>query len=143
MYFYTINIQQFQYILAVVDFKNFERAEENCFVSQSTLSTMIGRFENEIGIKIFNRKTKPVSVTPEGKDIFDRLRIINNEIDQFQNLLSELKGEMSGELKIGVIPTIVPYLLRLFLPKFASEFPKVKIVIQEISIIPRQIRTTI
>jgi LysR family hydrogen peroxide-inducible transcriptional activator len=127
-----MNIQQFQYVLAVVDSKNFETAAERCFITQSTLSTMIGRFEDEIGIKIFNRKTKPVSITIEGKNIIERLRIIDNEIGQLKNVIQELKGEMVGELKIGVIPTIAPYLLPLFLPKLAHKFPHVKIIVKEI-----------
>lgn len=127
-----MNIQQFQYVLAVVDSKNFETAAERCFITQSTLSTMIGRLEEEIGIKIFNRKTKPVSITIEGEKIIERLRIIDNEIGQLDNVIQELKGEMVGELKIGVIPTIAPYLLPLFLPKLAQKFPLVKIIIKEI-----------
>ncbi|MEN8928831.1 MAG: LysR substrate-binding domain-containing protein [Flavobacteriales bacterium] len=126
-----MNIQQFQYVLAVVDSKNFESAAERCFVTQSTLSTMIGRLEDEIGIKIFNRKTKPVSITPEGEKIVERLRIIVNEIDSFKNVIQEMKGEMIGELKIGIIPTIAPYLLPLFLSKFADKFPGVNIVVKE------------
>ena len=128
-----MNIQQFQYVLAVVDFKNFEAAAEKCFVTQSTLSTMIGRLENEIGIKIFNRKTKPVSVTAEGEEIIKRLRILANEVDALNNLVQELKGEMIGELKIGVIPTVAPYLLPLFLTNFAKIFPKVKIIVREMT----------
>jgi len=127
-----MNIQQFQYVLAVVDSKNFEDAAERCFVTQSTLSTMIGRFENEIGMKVFNRKTKPVSVTKEGKEIIDRLRIVINEIEGLDNVIQELKGEMVGELKLGVIPTVAPYLLPLFLPKFAEKFPNLHIIIKEI-----------
>lgn len=127
-----MNIQQFQYVLAVVDSKNFETAAEKCCITQSTLSTMIGRFESEIGIKIFNRKTKPVSITTEGGKIIDRLRIIDNEIGQLENVIQELKGEMVGVLKIGVIPTIAPYLLHLFLPKLANKFPQIKIIVKEI-----------
>ncbi len=128
-----MNIQQFQYVLAVVDLKNFEAAAEKCFISQSTLSTMIGRFESEIGIKIFNRKTKPVSVTAEGERLVERLRIILSEIDALKNVVQELKGEMIGDLKIGVIPTIAPYLLPLFLTDFAQLFPKVKIIVKEMT----------
>ncbi len=128
-----MNIQQFQYVLAVVDSKNFELAAERCFVTQSTLSTMIGRLEDEIGIKIFNRKTKPVSLTDEGSQIVNRLRIIINEVDSLENVVQEIKGEMIGELRIGVIPTIAPYLLPLFLSKFASQFPKVKMIIREMT----------
>ncbi len=127
-----MNIQQFEYVLAVVDSKNFELAAEKCCVTQSTLSTMIGRFENEIDVKIFNRKTKPVSVTTEGKQIIERLRIVVNEVDSLQNVIQEIKGEMIGELKIGVIPTIAPYLLPLFLSEFSSKFPKVKMIVKEI-----------
>jgi LysR family hydrogen peroxide-inducible transcriptional activator len=128
-----MNIQQFQYVLAVVDLKNFEAAAERCFVTQSTLSTMIGRFEEEIGVKIFNRKTKPVSITTEGEVIIDRLRIVLNEIESLNNVVQELKGEMIGELKIGVIPTIAPYLLPLFLTQFANRFPKVNIAVKEMT----------
>ncbi|MFT4757390.1 MAG: LysR family hydrogen peroxide-inducible transcriptional activator [Vicingaceae bacterium] len=131
--FINMNIQQFQYVLAVVDSKNFETAAERCFITQSTLSTMIGRLEDEIGIKIFNRKTKPVSITIEGERIIERLRIIDNEIGELKIVIQELKGEMVGELKIGVIPTIAPYLLPLFLPKLARKFPQVKIIVKEIT----------
>ncbi|TRZ40991.1 hydrogen peroxide-inducible genes activator [Robertkochia solimangrovi] len=127
-----MNIQQFQYVLAVVDSKNFENAADRCFVTQSTLSTMIGRFESEIGIKIFNRRTKPVSITPEGQHIISRLRIIQNEIEQLGNMVQELKDEMVGELRIGIISTIAPYLLPRFLPEFAKRFPKVKTIVKEI-----------
>lgn len=128
-----MNIQQFNYVLSVVDSKTFEAAAERCYVTQSTLSTMISRFEDEIGVQIFNRKTKPVSITPEGALIIDRLRIIVNEIDSLDNALQEMKGEMKGELKIGVIPTLAPYLLPLFLTKFASKFPRVNIVVKEMT----------
>ena len=128
-----MNIQQFNYILAVVDEKNFELAAEKCFVTQSTLSTMIGRFEEEIGIRIFNRKTKPVSITPEGLEIIERLRILSYEVDSLENLVQELKGEMKGELKIGVIPTISPYLMPLFLSDLANKFPKIKIIVKELT----------
>lgn len=128
-----MNIQQFQYILALEEYRHFETAANKCFVTQSTLSTMINRFEEEIDIKIFNRKTKPVSITNEGAQIIERLKIINNEIDFLDNVIQELKGEMTGELRIGIIPTIAPYLLPVFLPKFASEFPKIKMILEEMT----------
>ncbi|MCS6988574.1 MAG: LysR substrate-binding domain-containing protein [Chloroherpetonaceae bacterium] len=128
-----MNIQQFQYVLAVVDLKNFEAAAEKCFVTQSTLSTMIARFEEEIGIKIFNRKTKPVSLTHEGEQIVERLRIVAKEVEAFKTFVQELKGEMEGEIRVGIIPTLAPYLLPLFLLKFTSAFPKLKVVVTEIT----------
>lgn len=128
-----MNIQQFQYILAVVDSKNFEDAAERCFVTQSTLSTMINKFEAEIGIKVFNRKTKPVTITDDGHRIIERLRIIVNEVDLLNNVVQEIKGEMVGDLKIGIIPTIAPYLLPLFINDFVEQFPKVNFVIKEMT----------
>ena len=128
-----MNIQQFSYVLAVVDEKNFEMAAEKCYITQSTLSTMIARFEDEIGIRIFNRKTKPVSVTAEGEQVIDRLRIILSEIDGMNNMIQELKGEMIGEFHIGIIPTIAPHLLPLFLTSFAKRFPKVNFKIREMT----------
>lgn len=128
-----MNIQQFQYVLAVVDLRNFEAAAEKCFVTQSTLSTMIGKFEDEIGIEIFNRKTKPVSLTREGEQIVERLRVVAKEVESLKAFIQELKGEMEGEIKIGIIPTLAPYLLPLFLFKFASAFPKLKIIVAEIT----------
>jgi LysR family hydrogen peroxide-inducible transcriptional activator len=128
-----MTIQQFQYVLAVVDQENFEAAAEKCFVTQSTLSTMIGRLEDEIGIKIFNRKTKPVSITEEGKHIIHRLRIIVNEVDLFKNLTQELRGDLIGNFRIGVIPTIAPYLLPRFITEFADRFPQVQIVVKELT----------
>jgi len=131
--FASMNIHQFKYILAVAEKRHFEAAAETCFISQSTLSTMISRFEEEIGMKIFNRKTKPVSITKEGAQIIERLQIITKEIDGLENVVQELKGEIIGELRIGIIPTIAPYLLPLFLSQFANKFPKVRVIVQELT----------
>lgn len=128
-----MNIQQFKYIIAVADLRHFEDAAERCFISQSTLSTMIGKFEDEIGIKIFDRKTKPVAVTREGNKIIEQLKIILMEIDNLKNITQELKGEESGELKIGIIPTIAPYLMPLFLAEFVNAYPNIQVVVQEMT----------
>lgn len=126
-----MNIQQFQYILAVTEFKHFETAAEKCFISQSTLSTMISKFEDEIGIKIFDRSKKPVELTLEGSVIVEQLKIISNNIEQLQEISKEIKGEISGKLKLSVIPTIAPFLLPLFLQDFASQFTDLNIVVKE------------
>ena len=73
-----MNIQQFQYILAVAEFKHFESAAAKCFVSQSTLSTMISKFEDEIKIKIFDRSKKPVGLTIEGSIILEQLKTLRH-----------------------------------------------------------------
>jgi LysR family hydrogen peroxide-inducible transcriptional activator len=126
-----MNIQQFQYILAVAEHKHFEIAAEKCCITQSTLSTMISKFEDEIGFKIFDRKKKPVQLTNEGKIILEQLTIIVNNIDQLKELTNEVKGEVTGSLTLSVIPTIAPFLLPLFLQNFATKFPNLKIKVRE------------
>lgn len=128
-----MNIQQFHYILAVEKYKHFETAAEKCFVTQSTLSTMISKFESEIGIQIFDRKTKPVSITKEGEKIIQQLKIITYDIDQLIELTKTMKGEVSGALKVGCIPTIAPYLLPLFLQEFSANHPDLIIEMKEIT----------
>jgi len=128
-----MNIQQIEYVIAVHELKNFGQAAEKCFITQSTLSTMIARFEEEIGITIFDRKTKPVTTTREGLQIIRQLKIIAKEIDNLHGVVSTLKGETTGDLKIGVIPTVAPYLLPLFLNEFAQRFPQMHFAISEIT----------
>lgn len=128
-----MNLQQIQYILAVAEFKNFSKAAEKCFITQSTLSTMISRFEDEIGISIFDRKTKPASVTKEGEVIIQQFKLITSEIGNLHEIIDSLKGESTGSLKIGVIPTIAPYILPLFLEEYTRSFPRVNFEISEIT----------
>ncbi len=126
-----MNIQQIQYTLAVAENKHFEQAAEKCFITQSTLSTMISRFEDEIGIKIFDRKKKPVELTAEGQVIIEQLKIVWKNIEQFTELTKEIKGEIKGGLTISVIPTVAPFLLPLFLQDFAAKFPELVIKVKE------------
>jgi LysR family transcriptional regulator, hydrogen peroxide-inducible genes activator len=126
-----MNIQQFQYVLAVAQYKHFETAAAHCFISQSTLSTMISRLEDELGLQLFDRKTKPVSITNDGKLIIDQLKIIMADIGQLEEQVNEIKGEVKGRLRIAVIPTIAPFLLPLFLQNFAARFPGLHIQVKE------------
>ncbi|MGX1931021.1 LysR substrate-binding domain-containing protein [Flagellimonas sp. 2504JD4-2] len=128
-----MNIQQIQYVLAVKELRHFELAAEKCFVSQSTLSTMIRKFEDEIQIKIFDRKTKPVEITKEGNDIIDQLYIIQKEIENLEENVKLLKGELSGQFKIGIIPTVAPYILPKFLGDLAKEYPRIHFSISELT----------
>lgn len=128
-----MNTRQYEYILAVAKLRNFGLAAEACSITQSTLSTMIGRFEDEIGVKIFDRKRKPVTITKEGETVILQLSQIDKEIVHLKELVLGLKGELTGELKIGVIPTVAPYLLPEFLNDFAKRFHKVKFTVSEMT----------
>lgn len=126
-----MNIQQFQYVLAVAEHRHFETAAEKCFISQSTLSTMISKLEDELGVIIFNRKKKPVDITREGQEIIAQLRVINFEITQLNELVKKMTGEITGTLKIGCIATVAPYLLPLILYDFSVKYPGLSLEIKE------------
>lgn len=138
-----MNIQQFQYILAVEETQHFEKAAQQCFVTQSTLSTMILKFEKEIGLQIFDRRKKPVGITNEGRMIIAQLRHIQTKIDELAELTKEIKGEIGGRLHIGCIPTVAPFLLPKFLQKFSIAYPSLFIEVKELTTgeIIRQIKS--
>ena len=128
-----MNIQQIEYVLAVVDLKNFKLAAEKCYVTQSTLSTMIGKLERELDLHIFDRKTKPVTITKEGEVIVQHMRKVKYEVDALKTVVSDLKGKLEGEITLGIIPTIAPYLLPLIYKDFDSKLPDVAVKIREMT----------
>ena len=139
----SMNIQQMEYVIALAETRHFDSAAARCFVTQSTLSTMIAKFESELGITLFDRKQKPLGITTAGMPVIEHMRVILKEIQQLQEISKELKGEVKGELKMAVIPTIAPFLLPLFLQGFAQKFPLLKIRVRELttSEIMRQLKS--
>lgn len=128
-----MNIQQIDYVLAVNELKSFSKAAAQCFIGQPTLSTMIAKFEDEIEIKIFDRSTKPISITKEGIEIIRQLKIIKKEIENLAETKNALKGQLTGTLKIGIIPTVATYLLPLFLKEFIQQFPDIYFTVSELT----------
>jgi LysR family hydrogen peroxide-inducible transcriptional activator len=128
-----MNIQQMEYVIALAETRHFDSAAGRCFVTQSTLSTMIAKFESELGITLFDRKQKPLGITTAGMPVIEHMRVILKEIQQLHEISKELKGEVKGELKMAVIPTIAPFLLPLFLQGFAEKFPLLKIRVRELT----------
>lgn len=126
-----MNIQQLEYIVAIAEHRHFGRAAENSFVTQPTLSMMVQKLEEELGIKLFDRRQQPIQPTREGTEIINRARLILSEISHLKAYAKELKGEITGELRLGIIPTLAPYLLPLFLKPFAQTYPHLQIFIKE------------
>jgi len=126
-----MNFQQLEYILAVNKNRHFGKAAEACFVAQPTLSMMIHKLEEELGVKIFDRSQHPVVPTKEGEEVIRRAMAVIAEADYLKHYAKELKGEMTGELRLGVIPTLAPYLLPLFLKSFHEKHPALKLFIKE------------
>lgn len=126
-----MNLQQLEYIVAVDTWRHFSTAAEKCNVTQPTLSMMIQRLEEELDVKIFDRTKQPVVTTSIGSKVIEQARTILSEASQMKNLVRDQKGEAHGQLHIGIIPTVAPYLLPLFLNDFLSKYPKVKLKISE------------
>jgi len=127
-----MNFAQLEYIIAVDNHRQFFTAAEKCFVTQATLSMMIKKLEEELGVRIFDRSRQPVKPTKEGEQVILRARQILAEANSLKTYVKDLKGEISGELHLGVIPTLAPYLLPLFLKPFTEKFPALRIFIKEL-----------
>ncbi|MCC6463461.1 MAG: LysR family transcriptional regulator [Saprospiraceae bacterium] len=126
-----MNIQQLEYILAVDAHRHFAKAAGHCHVTQPTLSMMVQKLEEEIGVKIFDRSRQPVVPTQVGEALLAQARVVLRELDRFAEL-ARAEGEgLRGELRIGIIPTLSPYLLPLFLQGFVDRYPDIRLKINE------------
>lgn len=126
-----MTLVQLEYIIAVDTYRSFVAAAEKCFVTQPTLSMQIQKLEDSLGVKIFDRTRQPVVPTEIGKKIIAQARTIIIESKKITELLQLEKGELSGDLKIGVIPTVAPYLLPAVISNFMKKYPKLKLQIWE------------
>ncbi|MBA3899857.1 MAG: LysR family transcriptional regulator [Bacteroidetes bacterium] len=128
-----MNLQQLEYIVAVDKHRHFVTAAEKCFVTQATLSMMIKKLEENLGVKIFDRSRQPVIPTEIGQKIISQAKVILSETNRLQEIISMEQSQVSGELRIGIIPTLAPYLLPLFINSFLQKYPLVKLKISELA----------
>lgn len=126
-----MTLQQLQYIVAVEETGQFSRAAQACYVTQPTLTTMVRKLEDELGIIIFERRTLPVRPTAEGAPLLAQARVVLREASQMKALVKELHTGMAGTYRIGIIPTMAPYLLPMFLGRFADDHPQAHLAIDE------------
>lgn len=124
---------QLEYIVAVDTYRHFASAAEHCFVTQPTLSMQIQKMELELGVKIFDRSKQPVVPTEIGQQLVEQAKRILSEKNMIDELVQIKKGILTGELKIGIIPTLAPYLLPLFIQQFTSKHPQVRLVVSELT----------
>jgi len=123
---------QLEYIVAVDTYRHFATAAEKCFVTQPTLSMQIKKLEDILNIIVFDRTKQPVIPTESGKKIIEQARIVLREAKMIYQIGNELKEEVSGELQIGIIPTIAPYLLPLFAGNYKRLYPDVRLKVEEL-----------
>jgi Transcriptional regulator len=122
---------QLEYIVAVDTYRHFATAAEHCFVTQPTLSMQVQKLEEELGVKLFDRSKQPVVPTEVGVEIIEQARRILAEKNVIHELVQTKKGLITGELRVGIIPTLAPYLLPLFVQSFTKKYPHIKLIVQE------------
>lgn len=126
-----MTIIQLQYLIEVANCGSFSGASERCFVTQPSLSMQIKALEDELGVVLLDRSKKPVIPTDAGNVVIAQAQETLRAYNYIRESVAELKGETSGKLCLGVIPTIAPYLLHKFIPDFVKEFPRVELEIRE------------
>lgn len=127
-----MTLQQLRYLVAIADTKSFAEAAAECNVTQPTLSAMVRKLEEELGVDFFDRSHKPFTISAMGTQVVTRARRVLAEADAIPAAISEAQTSLSGELRLGILPTIAPYLLPLFLGAFAKTYPELTLIIQEL-----------
>lgn len=128
-----MSITQLAYILAVEKYRNFVEAAEACHVSQPALSMQIKKLESHLNIQIFDRSQSPVTVTTIGQKVLAKAKQTLTSFNQIYDLVLEESNGIAGEVKLGVIPTVAPYLLPLFLKKLNADFPDLSLIVEELT----------
>lgn len=126
-----MTLQQLEYIVALNKHRHFVLAAEHCGVTQPTLSHMVQKLETELGIRIFDRTKHPIEPTEMGKRIVRQAEITLHETRKINELVHLETDSLKGALRVGVIPTLAPYLLPEFIQKFKFEYPEIELSISE------------
>ncbi len=126
-----MTLQQLEYVIALDTYRHFVTAAEKTFVTQPTLTMQLMKLEEEIGLQIFDRTKKPLVPTRAGEQFILKSRQILREVGQLKEMISSNKETLVGEFRIGIIPTLAPYVLPLFLKSFLQENPQTHLKIYE------------
>ena len=131
-----MNIQQLEYILAVDTYRHFAKAAEYCRVTQPTLSMMIQKLEDELGVKLFDRNTQPITPTAAGRKVIDQARVVLHQASLIKDIVNEEEQSLKGTFRLAVLPTIAPYLLPRFFQQVSGKYPELDIRILEMQTAP-------
>ena len=123
--------KQLRYLIALGEHMHFGKAAEACFVSQSAFSVAIRELESTLGVQLFDRTNKKVTITSMGQEIIVQARLVVRDLESLVDMAQVSNEPLSGKLKLGVIPTISPFLLPKILPKLRSDFPHLQLFLQE------------
>jgi LysR family hydrogen peroxide-inducible transcriptional activator len=126
-----MNLRDLRYLVAVAEQKHFGRAAEACFVSQPTLSTQLRKLEDELGVVLIERTNRQVMLTPVGERIVAQAQRVLREVNQMVHIAQAYQDPFGGEFRLGIIPTVAPYLLPRILGPINKAFPKLKTQLTE------------
>lgn len=122
-----MTLQQLEYIIAVYRLRHFAKAAEHCGVTQPTLSAMVQKLETELGVKLFERSSQQVVPTQVGRLVVEQAWKVVQRAARIKQIVAEQQHAVAGEFRLGILPTIAPYLLPRFFPDFCRKYPEVEI----------------
>ena len=123
--------KQLRYFVALEQYEHFGKAAESCFVSQPAFSVAIKELENMLNIQLVDRTNKNVTVTSLGRDIARQARVVLRDLEDMVDIARGNQAPLTGQLKLGVIPTIAPFLLPKLLPALRKSYPELKLYLKE------------
>lgn len=126
-----MNLRDLQYLVALAEYRHFGRAAEASFVSQPTLSTQIRKLEDELGVALVERTPRKVLLTETGAEIARRARGVLSQIDEIKSIAQRTRDPESGTIRLGIFPTLGPYLLPHVIPQLRARFPRLELLLRE------------
>ncbi len=126
-----MNLRDLQYLVAVADHRHFGRAAEACYVSQPTLSAQIKKLEQELGVELIERNPRHILLTAAGEGVVEHARVVLREAETIRQLARRRHDPESGSVRIGLFPTLGPYLLPHVVPKLRARFPRLELLLVE------------
>jgi LysR family hydrogen peroxide-inducible transcriptional activator len=126
-----MNLRALQYFVKLAELRHFSKAAQACFVSQPTLSTQIKKLENELGVQLVERSPKNIMLTPVGVEIANRARLVLSDIDQIKAVARRSGNPADGVLRLGLFPTLAPYLLPHVVPSLRRQYPNLRLQLAE------------
>lgn len=126
-----MNLRALRYLVTLADLRHFSKAAEACFVSQPTLSTQIKKLEDELGVQLIERSPRNIMLTPVGEEIAARAQQVLNEIEQIRVVARRSHKPDEGVLRLGLFPTLAPYLLPHVVPRIRSRYPALRLQLAE------------
>lgn len=126
-----MNLRDLRYFIALADTRHFGRAAEQCFVSQPTLSTQIKKLEDELGVPLFERAPRNILLTPAGEQILRYAKLALSNVSQMQDIAKHTQDPEAASIRLGIFPTLAPYLLPHVIPNIRNRFPQLEMLLIE------------